>query len=41
MSPCARIKCKDRPEAAQFIEEYKREHPMSNERRALLSDNDE
>lgn len=25
----------------QFIEEYKQRNPMSNERRALLSDNDE
>lgn len=38
MSPLARIKCKDRFEAAKFIEEYKQKHPMGNERRALLSD---
>lgn len=41
MSPCARIQCKDRSEAVQFIEEYKQRNPMGNERRALHSDADE
>ena len=36
----ARIPCKSREEAIQFIKEYKQKNPMGNERRALLSDQD-
>lgn len=41
LSPLARVKCKDRAEAAQFIEDYKQKHPMGNERKALLSDTEQ
>lgn len=40
LSSVARIPCKDRAEACQFIEEYKQRNPMGNERRALMSDKD-
>lgn len=37
LSPCARVKHKDRADAIKFIEEYKQKSPMGNERRSLLS----
>ncbi len=41
LSSTARIPCKNREEASQFIECYKQRNPMRNERRGLLSDSDE
>ena len=41
MSPCARIRCADRESAITFIEDYKQRNPMGNERRALLSEDDD
>ena len=40
LSTAARIPCKNREEAKQFIEEYKQKSPMGNERRGLMSDKD-
>jgi len=41
LAPTARIKCKNRLEAIQFIEDRKQKHPMGNERKALLSNLDD
>jgi hypothetical protein len=41
LSPINRFKCKSTSEAIQFIEKYKQEQPMGNERRGLRSEFDE
>lgn len=41
ISPVARIKHKSREDAIKFIEKYKQNHPLGNERRAILSEKDE
>lgn len=38
LSPTARIPCKNREEACQFIESYKQRSPMGNERRTMLDE---
>ena len=41
MSPIARIRKNSLAEAIEFIEQYKQQHPMGNERKSLLSEQDE
>lgn len=41
MSPYAKNRMESREEAEEFIEQYKQKHPMGNERKGLMSDNDE
>lgn len=40
LSPIACKRVKSRAEAIEFIEQYKRAHPIGNERRALLGERD-